>query len=100
VHLSLVRSPERIKSLITIVYLKIDEQRPWGSLSKGSPHNKSPELVERPRGLEYECGTGKEDSPSKRDYLPGLCWDEFQDQVAVPWNEGRLGGLLKETPTA
>jgi len=30
----------------------------------------------------------------------GLSWDEFQGFTAVPWNEARLCGLLKETPTA
>jgi hypothetical protein len=32
--------------------------------------------------------------------LLGLCWEEFQGQAAVPWNETGFWGLLKETPTA
>ena len=33
-------------------------------------------------------------------HLLGLSWDEFEGFIAVPWNEARLCGLLKETPTA
>ena len=33
-------------------------------------------------------------------HLLGLSWDEFQGFTAVPWNEARLCGLLKEIPTA
>jgi hypothetical protein len=29
----------------------------------------------------------------------GLSWEKFQDQAAVPWNETRFWGLVKETPT-
>jgi len=33
-------------------------------------------------------------------HLLGLSWDEFQGFTAVPWNEAKICGLLKETPTA
>jgi hypothetical protein len=30
----------------------------------------------------------------------GLSWEVYQGFAAVPWNEGRFWGLLKEAPTA
>jgi hypothetical protein len=64
------------------------------------PQHKFSKLVERPLGSAQRLGAGREGDRCSAGPLLGLCWEEFQGQAAVPWNETGFWGLLKETPTA
>ena len=64
------------------------------------PQHKFSKLVERPLGSVHGPGTGREGFLCSGDHLLGLSWEVYQGFAAVPWNEKRFWGLLKETPTA
>jgi hypothetical protein len=51
-----------------------------------------------PKAVIRGSSAGREGHLRASGHLLGLCWVEFQDQAAVPWNEAGLCGTLKRDP--